>query len=79
MSGTSVSLAHGGTTATCQVNGIQGMPCENKAEVKPADSGGDVVWACLAHAEEMLVTVPGAFIASWDGRGIAGFLSRRSG
>jgi len=34
-------------------------------------------WACLAHADEILVTVPGAFIASQDDQGIAAFLSRR--
>ena len=71
--------ARGGTTATCQVNDIHRMPCEKKAEVKLADSEGDTVWACPAHAEERLVTVPGAFITSQDGQGIAGFLSRRSG
>jgi hypothetical protein len=45
--------------------------------VKLADSGGDVVWACLAHAEEILITVPAAFIASRGQPGIAAFLSRR--
>ncbi len=69
--------AHGGTTATCQINDIHRMPCGNKADVKLADSEGDTASACLAHAEEILVTVPGAFIASQDGQGIAGFLSRR--
>jgi hypothetical protein len=29
------------------------------------------------HAEQILVTVPGAFIASHDGRGIAAFLAGR--
>jgi catechol 2,3-dioxygenase-like lactoylglutathione lyase family enzyme len=71
--------AQGGTTATCQVIGIHGMPCEKKADVKLADSEGGSVWACLPHAEEILVTVPGAFIASQDGQGIAGFLSHRRG
>jgi hypothetical protein len=47
--------------------------------VKVTDPDGNTVWACLAHAEEMLLTVPGAFIASQDGKGIAGFLSRRRG
>jgi hypothetical protein len=55
------------------------MPCEKKADVKLADSEGGSVWACLPHAEEILVTVPGAFIASQDGQGIAGFLSHRRG
>jgi hypothetical protein len=45
--------------------------------VKLADSLGDSVWACLKHAEQILVTVPAAFIASYDDRGIAAFLGRR--
>jgi predicted enzyme related to lactoylglutathione lyase len=71
--------ARGGTTATCQVTGLRGVPCQKGAEVKLADSGGDTMWVCLTHADEILVTVPGAFIASEDDRGIAGFLSRRRG
>jgi hypothetical protein len=47
--------------------------------VKLADSGGDTAWVCLTHADEILVTVRGAFIASEDDQGIAGFLSRRRG
>jgi len=31
----------------------------------------------VAHADEILVTVPGAFIASQEGQAIAAFLSRR--
>jgi hypothetical protein len=41
----------------------------------------DTVWACLRDADEILVTVPGAFLASQEdqGPGIAEFLrSRRS-
>ena len=45
----------------------------NQAEVKLADSLGDSAWVCLPHAEEMLVTVPAAFIASHNDRGIAAF------
>jgi hypothetical protein len=45
--------------------------------VKLADSAGDTAWACLAHADEIVVTVPGAFVASQDDRGIGAFLSRR--
>ena len=71
--------ARGGTTATCQAGNPPGTPCPRKAEVKLADSGGDTVWACLAHADEILVTVPGAFIADQGDRGIAGFLAHRGG
>jgi hypothetical protein len=44
-----------------------------------ADAAGDTVWACLAHADDILVTVRGSFIASQDERGVAWFLSRRRG
>lgn len=71
--------ARGGTTATCQVNDIHAAPCLKKAEVKLADPAGDTVWACLTHADEILVTVPGSFIASQDEQGIGWFLSRRRG
>ena len=69
--------AEGGTTASCQVGNPHGTPCPAMADVKLADSAGNMVWACLAHADEILMTVPGAFIASQDSQGIAGFLSRR--
>jgi hypothetical protein len=71
--------ARGGPTATCQVNDIHAAPCLKKAEVKLADPAGDTVWACLTHADEILVTVPGSFIASQDEQGIGWFLSRRRG
>ena len=69
--------ARGGTTVMCQVSDAHGAPCGLRAEVKLADAAGDTVWACLAHADEILVTVPGAFIASQDEPGIGWFLSRR--
>jgi predicted enzyme related to lactoylglutathione lyase len=69
--------AQGGAAVGCQVPASGGAPCPDRAEVKLADSGGDVVWACLAHAEEILITVPAAFIASQGEPGLANFLSRR--
>jgi catechol 2,3-dioxygenase-like lactoylglutathione lyase family enzyme len=69
--------AQGGSTVGCQVPASGGTPCPDKAEVKLADSGGDVAWACLTHAEEILITVPAAFIASRGEPGLANFLSRR--
>ena len=72
-----VVSAQGGTTVGCQVPAPGGTPCPEKAEVKLADSGGDVAWACLAHADEILITVPAAFIASRGEPGIAAFLSLR--
>ncbi|HEX5288560.1 MAG TPA: hypothetical protein VFX25_06800 [Streptosporangiaceae bacterium] len=68
--------AGGASTPGCQVGSFQGARCDASAEVKLADSAGNTVWACLRHADEILVTVPAAFIASHD-EGIAGFLSRR--
>jgi hypothetical protein len=44
-----------------------------------ADSAGTAVWTCIAHAEEILVMVPGAFVASEEDTGIANYLSRRHG
>jgi hypothetical protein len=41
--------------------------------VKLADSLGDRAWVCLTCAEEILVTMPTAFITSHDDRGIAAF------
>lgn len=69
--------AGGGTTARCQVTSVDQLPCPRKAEVRLADSAGDTVWACLTHADEILLTVRGAFIASPGDQGIAGFVSQR--
>lgn len=68
--------ASGDAAPRCQVSSFTGNPCPRNADVKLADSAGDTVWACLGHADEILVTVPAAFIAN-PGEGIAGFLSRR--
>lgn len=43
--------------------------------MKLADSPEDWAWVCLTHAEEILVTVPTAFISSHGDRGIAAFLA----
>src|SRR5947209_8134251 len=67
--------ARGGAPQGCQVTGRDVGRCPDQAEVKLADSLGDSVWACLPHAEQILVTVPAAFIASHDDRGIAVFLT----
>jgi catechol 2,3-dioxygenase-like lactoylglutathione lyase family enzyme len=69
--------ARGGTTVTCQVSSLAGVTCTKNAEVKLADSAGDTAWVCLTHADEILVVVPGAFIASQDGQGLAAFLAGR--
>jgi hypothetical protein len=36
---------------------------------------GEAAWVCLTHADEILLTVPAAFIASQEGRGISAYLS----
>jgi predicted enzyme related to lactoylglutathione lyase len=74
---TAVVTSRGGATPVCQVTDVDGHPCGQQASVKLADSAGDSLWACLDHADEILVTVRGAFIASQNEEGIAGYLSRR--
>lgn len=69
--------ARGGTTAACQVTELSGAACQNLADVKLADSSGHTVWACLSHADEILVTVPSAYLTSQDDHGIAEFLKSR--
>ncbi len=71
--------AGGGAAAPCQVGRASGEPCPAPAEVRLADSSGTAIWACLVHADEVLVMVPGAFVASDDGTGIARFLAFRHG
>ncbi len=71
--------ANGGPAKACQVGAAGGEPCPAPAEVRLADSSGTAIWACLAHADEVLVMVPGAFVASDEGTGIASFLAFRHG
>jgi catechol 2,3-dioxygenase-like lactoylglutathione lyase family enzyme len=70
-----VVAAQGGSTVGCQVHSGE-APCPERAEVKLADTAGDVAWVCLVHAEEILITVPTAFIASQE-PGIGAFMARR--
>ncbi len=72
-----VVSARGGAPDACQVTDLHEVRCPNPAEVKLADSLGDRAWVCLTHAEQILVTIPAAFIASHDDRGIAAFLAHR--
>lgn len=74
-----VVASRGDSTPVCQVTDIDGNQCGLQASVKLADAAGDSLWACLDHADEILVTVRGAFIASQAEQGIAGYLSRRRG
>lgn len=74
-----VVAASGGASTVCPVRDIDGKRCRQKARVKLADSAGNSMWTCLDHADEILVTVRGAFIASTGEEGISGYLSRRRG
>ncbi|MFR9777813.1 VOC family protein [Micromonospora sp. MS34] len=67
----------GGAPARCQIGGPRGDTCPDPAEVKLADSWGDTVWGCLAHADETLLNARGAFLATEDGSGLAAFLCGR--
>ncbi len=69
--------ARGGAMTRCQVSDVGQKPCRQHADVKLADAAGDSTWACLDHADEILVTVRGAFIASQGDEGIANYLARR--
>jgi len=69
--------AGGGASTGCQVVDIQQQPCPAKADVKLADPDGGSLWACLQHADEILLTVPTAFIGNPSGAGLSGYRSRR--
>jgi catechol 2,3-dioxygenase-like lactoylglutathione lyase family enzyme len=70
-------LTAGGVRAACQVLDQDQQPCPASAEVKLADPGGGSLWACMGHADEILLTVPAAFIASEGGPGLSSYRSRR--
>ncbi|MFE2754317.1 GAF domain-containing protein [Actinosynnema sp. NPDC059335] len=59
----------------CQLGGADG--CGEPAELKVADAWGDAAWGCHVHAEEALLTVRSAFIASEELGGLAAYLNRR--
>ncbi len=69
--------AGGGTTATCQIADASTTPCLTKADVKLTDSWGDTAWACIQHADEVLLMVPDAFIARHSDEGLARYVSQR--
>ncbi|MEV0430274.1 VOC family protein [Micromonospora sp. NPDC050495] len=67
----------GGAPTRCQIGGPRGEACPEPAEVKLADTWGDTVWGCLAHADEALLNARGAFLASEDATGLGAFLRAR--
>ncbi|MDO3685385.1 glyoxalase/bleomycin resistance/extradiol dioxygenase family protein [Micromonospora sp. C28ISP2-4] len=72
-----VAARRDGAPGHCRIGGPRGEPCAEPAEVKLADSWGDTVWGCLAHADEALVNARGAFLATEDSTGIAAYLAVR--
>jgi GAF domain-containing protein len=60
----------------CQLGGTA-TTCPHPAELKVADPWGDSAWACAQHAEEALLTVPSAFLASEEHAGLALYAARR--
>ena len=68
--------ARGGLPQACEVASTDGQSCPDPAEIKLADSRGDHAWVCLTHADQILVTVPAAFIASHDDQGLTAYLGR---
>ncbi|SES40013.1 GAF domain-containing protein [Actinokineospora terrae] len=59
----------------CRLGGADG--CTAPAELKVADPWGDSAWGCTTHAEEAIVHVRSAFIASEDLGGLAAYINRR--
>jgi catechol 2,3-dioxygenase-like lactoylglutathione lyase family enzyme len=74
-----VAAKAGVPAVACQITDERGAACANAAEVRLADAAGTSAWACLSHAEEILIVVPGAFVADESDDGIAAFLARRHG
>lgn len=61
----------------CQLPTTGGGACAAAAEVKLADSWGDSTWACMPHAEDLMINARAAFLAIEDSDGIAAFVRRR--
>lgn len=68
--------ARGGAALVCQSRRWDDSPCDRPAEVKLADSTGASLWVCLIHADEILVTVRNAFIASQTDPTLTSYRSR---
>lgn len=73
-----VVSARGGPRTRCQIGNPRGVPCDNGAEIKLADPSGSAAWACLDHADEVLVVVRGAFIALHGETGLTEYLAHRA-
>ncbi|SDG84504.1 GAF domain-containing protein [Lentzea fradiae] len=53
--------------------GLSG-PCDKPVEVKVADPWGDSAWACIHHAENVIITERSTFIADQNLNGLARYL-----
>ncbi|WP_245777801.1 GAF domain-containing protein [Lentzea xinjiangensis] len=49
-------------------------PCDKPVEVKVADPWGDSAWACIQHAEDVIITERSTFIADQNLSGLARYL-----
>lgn len=67
----------GGADQRCQIGNADGTACGDPAQVKLTDSWGDTAWACLQHADEVILNAPGVYLASEDTRGLGQFLDVR--
>jgi hypothetical protein len=61
----------------CEIGAPHGRTCPLPAAVKLADTWGDSAWSCLDHADEVLLSASGAYLATEDGQGLTRFLARR--
>jgi GAF domain-containing protein len=57
---------------TCQL-GLSN-PCDNPVEVKVADPWGDSAWACIRHAEDVIIRERSTFIADQKLNGLERYL-----
>jgi GAF domain-containing protein len=61
--------------ATCEFS-RRDRGCDRPAEVKVVDGWGDSAWGCIQHAENVLLEVPGVFLADENLGGLTGYLKR---
>ncbi|SHN47539.1 hypothetical protein [Cryptosporangium aurantiacum] len=61
----------------CEIGMPDGSECPSAADVKLADGSGVAAWSCAVHADEVLITARGVFIAGDEPDGLAAFLAAR--
>jgi hypothetical protein len=61
----------------CQIGERGGDRCTEPADVKLTDSWGDSAWSCLRHADEVIISAPGVYLATEDAEGLGTYLTRR--